>query len=351
MNSAKSQLNNTALALEDAQTEIRVLVKFAWLNKLNNEQLYFRLKKIIRRAIAGITIVRLKADAIRSLNNFARSQLKLWRSIPMQPHVVAFLGTQASKLFPFKDLPTQADLRVLKGIKSLSGANVIKYDIAVNKGIPLSKFYKDVWEQDVKPTLDKIINEVAYDPNDFTGRNSLRNLAEMEVRYNKHLEEIAELKASGAKLVIASTHADCSKRCAPHQGKIYSLDHSYGVTQDGRIYEPLENATDIYYTTKAGRVYKNGLLGFNCRHRLSVFTGQKPLTISEKERKTEYAITSEQRRLERAVRKKRVEALMLKDINKNGYQKAKKQATLLYKQYQEFSHSNDRAYYPMRVKI
>ena len=133
--------------------------------------------------------------------------------------------------------------------------------------MPLGKYYKDVWEENVLPTLDKIAQSKALDPNDLTGRNSLRNLAEMEVRYTDHLDSIDDLKSRGVKLVIASTHADCSKRCLRWQGRIYSLDGTYGEI-NGKKYIPLEVATNIYYTTKAGRVYKNGLLGFNCRHRL-----------------------------------------------------------------------------------
>lgn len=99
----------------------------------------------------------------------------------------------------------------------------------------------------------------------------------------------SDFKSNGVKLVIASAHADCSGRCSKWQGKVYSLDGSYGTTEDGREYQPLENATDVYYTTKAGRTYKNGLLGFNCRHKLHEFNGQQPQTISKEDRKKEYA--------------------------------------------------------------
>ncbi len=90
---------------------------------------------------------------------------------------------------------------------------------------------------------------------------------------------------------------------------------------------------EIYYTTKAGRTYKNGLLGFNCRHELRPYEGQLLPTISAEERKAEYAVTLRQRAMERAVRRKRVEALMLKDINKTWYLEARKKAAALYANY------------------
>lgn len=345
MKIAKSQLNEYALNLEDAQTEIRAIVKYAF---LSGELISITSKKIldvVNKAVKPIVISRLKLASKRSLINFANAQINGWRALRLTPAVLAYLGQEASKGFTFKRLPNKKDLAVLGEIKALKFPTF-------DKGIPLSRYYKDVWEQSVKPQLDRLAQGVALDPNDFTGRNSLRNLAEMEVRYKGHQDEIADLKVRGVKLVIASTHGDCSGRCAPWQGRVYSLDGSYGTTDDGRKYVPLEEATDVYYTTKAGITYKNGLLGFNCRHKLYEYqSGMRSPTVTAKERKQEYAITLKQRELERAVRKKKVEALMLKDINKAGYQKAKAEAKALYERYKEYSRENERAYYPMRVSI
>lgn len=347
MKTAQSQLNKSAIAIEDAQTEIRLLIKQSWMSNERLPQIAIRLDRIISKALKSITIARLKEDTRRSLKAFAQRQWQLWKGLKITPRLLVFLGAYATNTPPPKQIPSAVDL---KAISRLQGVESYEY-ITYNKGVPLNKYYKEVWNEGVKPTLDRLMNEIALDPNDFTGRNSLRNLAEMEVRYNDHLNKIANLKESGEKLVIASSHADCSKRCAPHQGKVYSLDGTYGRTADGRKYEPLENATDIYYTTKAGRVYKNGLLGFNCRHDLYPFKGQQPTVISEEQRKHEYSITQTQRQLERAVRKKRVEALMLKDIDKLGYKQAKAKASELYTNYRNYCNDNDRAYYPMRVAI
>lgn len=344
---AKSRQNRIVAALEQAQTDIRFLIKNAYLTDEPQESTNYRLQALINKAVKGISILRLRQDARRSLYLFASRQYRLWRSLKIKPPTLFYLGVQASKGFPLKTAPSTTDLKVVGQIK---GSNYFEYETR-NKGLPLSSYYKDVWEKQVKPTLERLTNTLALDPNDYTGRNSLRNLAEMEVRYNEHLQEISDFKSNGVKLVIASAHADCSGRCSKWQGKVYSLDGSYGTTEDGREYQPLENATDVYYTTKAGRTYKNGLLGFNCRHKLHEFNGQQPQTISKEDRKKEYAITLKQRQMERAVRKKRVEALMLKDIDKVGYQKAKTQARNLYVAYKNYSHENARAYYPMRISI
>lgn len=207
-------------------------------------------------------------------------------------------------------------------------------------------------ERNVKPALDRLAAQQARDPDDVSGRNTLRNRAEMEVRYQAHQDEISGFKARGVNLVICSTHADCSARCAPWQGRVYSLDGTYGTTDDGRRYEPLENATDILYTTKAGKTYKNGLLGFNCRHYLvpykSGYRFPKPNVVEERR---EYEITQEQRRLEANVRRWRTKAVELKGQDPKGYSEARKKAVEWNQAYIEFSKLNNRAYYPSRTKL
>ena len=200
------------------------------------------------------------------------------------------------------------------------------------------------------------MRDIPRDPDDLRRdserRNSLRNRAEMEVRYDDHLRQIEDFRAKGTKLVIASTHADCSDRCRPWQGRVYSLDGTSGTAPDGRKYVPLEDATDIFYTTKAGKVYKNGLLGFNCRHFLVEYQPflRFPRPSAEKQRE-EYKITLTQRSMERDVRRLRVEADTWRGIDADRARKATKKATEAYRRYRDFSKAHDRAYYPSRVQI
>lgn len=359
MKIARNRLNEYALILEDAQTEIREIIKTAFLLSLTKPVIERKVNTVITKTAKQIKIPRLASDSRQSLLTFASRQYALWLSLALPIKTIKVLGSEAGKGFPYKSKPTtKAERAIIASVENslLSVGKPLTRQITPSyitdsKGVPLSTYYKDVWQNKVKPTLDRIASEVALDPNDYTGRNSLRNLAEMEVRYNDHLEAIERFKADGVRLVVASAHADCSDRCAKWQGRVYSLDGTYGVTPEGHRYVPLEVATDIYYTTKAGRRYKNGLLGFNCRHKLEEYKGELLPTVSAEERKREYAITVRQREMERAVRKKRVEALMLKDINEVGYKQAQAESKRLYTAYKNFCHSNDRAYYPMRVAI
>ena len=164
------------------------------------------------------------------------------------------------------------------------------------------------------------------------------------------------LRDEGHKLVICSTHADCSDRCAPWQGRVYSLDGTSGVTDDGRKYVPLEEATNqnnVYYTNpKTGTKYKGGLLGYNCRHFLVPYKkGYRfPKPDAQEERK-QYEITKKQRGFERNVIKWKTQAIEYKGIDKDKYEFAKKKAIEWNNAYIEYSKANHRAYYPSRTKI
>lgn len=338
MQIAKDNINPYALRLEDAQGDIRELVKRAYLYRLSQGYVNRELDKIISEAVKNIEIPRLQNDARISLINFANAQRVTWQTT-VGPELLEYLVIAMQSVSP-PPPPSRIE-------SELFGSMSFGTD---ERGVPLQRFYQDVWKQRVQPVIDKLVKERALDPNDLTGRNSLRNLAEMEVRYHDHQDSIDDLRASGARLVVCSSHADCSDRCAKWQGRVYSLDGTSGEI-DGHKYVPLETATDVYYTTKSGRTYKNGLLGFNCRHYLTEYRGQLLPTVSAKERRAEYDITKRQRLLEREVRDAKANAQYYKDIDTKRYKEYARRARDIYAEYKRFSAENNRAYYPMRVRI
>lgn len=346
---APDPLNEQASVLVDAQTDIKTAIKQNVLSGRDREQVKAEVRKIIDRAIARIRSPTLQGDARVSLMRFADRAYTQFitnlQSIALQllPAVVVLMrgitAKEQSGEFYVPSTPAEYKAAVQLGYT------------AYNKGIPLQEFQK-LYIDHVTNALDNLAQINALDPNDFTGRNSLRNLAEMQVRYERHQDEIEGFKQRGTRLVVCSVHADCSDRCSHWQGGVYSLDGTSGITDDGRRFQPLENATDIYYTTKAGRTYKNGLLGFNCRHKLFEYkTGIVIPTVSEEEQKREYAITRRQREMERGVIEAREKALEQKGVNIGEYRKWKSLAQQRYAAYKDYSRANDRAFYPDRVKI
>lgn len=299
------------------------------------------MERVIQESVKQIPIWQLRDAAVRSLRNFANKQYNtLFRALGLPSAFLMLIASVIDESIPAKQREV-----IARQIE-------LNYSENIPVGVPLQTYAKQYTEEKLKPVLDELSTQNALDPDDVSGRNSLRNRAEMEVRYDDHLESISKLKEDGNKLVIASSHADCSKRCSPWQGRVYSLDGTSGTTPDGRKFVPLEEATDIYYTTKAGRTYKNGLLGFNCRHYLMPYKdGLKPPKPNKELERKEREITQRQRELERNVRLWRTRALEYKNVDYNAYRQAKEQAIKWNKYYIEFSKNNGRAYYPSRTKL
>lgn len=333
--------------MEEAETQIRSIVKEEYVRRTPLVVINKKVNEVIKKALAKVKIPSLRLSATKSLINFFRRQYdEIKRISPDKLLIATFLYSYLIG----ERKPTEEQKTALRR-QNISISNG-RASTNLTYGVPLQKFSRDYFRDNVRPIYERLVKQYPLDPNDVSGRNSLRNLAEMEVRYQSHKDSIENLKAKGVKLVIASTHADCSERCAKWQGKVFSLDGTYGTTDDGRPYEPLENATDIYYTTKAGKTYKNGLLGFNCRHFLIPYkSGYRFPKPNVNEERRQYGITLRQRELERQVRKWRTEAITLRGLNREAYLSARQKAIEWNKAYIKFSHDNGRAYYPSRTEI
>ena len=184
------------------------------------------------------------------------------------------------------------------------------------------------------------------------GALSLRSLTELSLRKQYHEDSLKEFRTAGVNLVWVSTHSDCSERCAPWQGRLYSLDSSVG-TQDKHQYVPIEKATDIFMTSKRGRIFKNGLFGFNCRHYMIQYTygSTYPIGYEADEIEKEREISSKQRSMERQIFKIKHKAILLKDIDPKESSKLRKEAAQKRDEYIKFSEENSHAYYPDRISI
>lgn len=212
---------------------------------------------------------------------------------------------------------------------------------------PLKEYSQDYMRK-VRSAFDNLAKSQAKD--DYGSNVSLRNIAEMTVRYEDKLREIEKLKTDGNNLVWISAHANCSKRCEAAQGKLYSLDGTRGSI-DGVSYRPLEEVTEVYVTTKSGKTYRNGIIyGFNCRHYLIPYKkGTKPIEVSAEVVEKQRKINNTQRAMEREVRYYRDKAVI--EPTKEARKEARAKAKAAYARYIAFSSKNNVAYYPSRVAI
>lgn len=355
---APDRLNKQALAVEEAQGLIRNAVKDALLYRQNKGELDKKVLHIIQLCLASISIPSLKDATYRSLVAFYHRQRQLASQIS-QRRLLTFLcllklmeqSKDAEKQSPYTAQITLTEARNVVGVE-LDDPTLEISDNVRNLGVPLEKYHRDYYRDNIMPTFKRMAAEEALDPDSeryWDKRSTLRNRAEREVRYQGNLDEREEFEARGVRLVIVSAHADCSERCREWQGRVYSLDGTSGKTSDGREYVPLEVATDIY--TPDGK-WKNGLFGFNCRHYMVEYKdGYKFPKVSPAREAKEYKITTKQRYMERQVRHWRTEAEMARGVNKERYEYAKAKAKQYNSRYVAYSHKHDRPYYDTRTRI
>ena len=126
----------------------------------------------------------------------------------------------------------------------------------------------------------------------------------------------------GNALVAVSAHAGARELCYPYQGRVYSTDGSSGTVEDlhGEVleYDSLDNTS---YGLPAG------LLGINCGHFISPFIPGlsviRDTPQDKEENDRQYALSQQQRRLEREVRYAKREAAMMDAMgDKAGFEKA-----------------------------
>lgn len=116
----------------------------------------------------------------------------------------------------------------------------------------------------------------------------------------------------GVDLIEVSSHMGARPKCAHDQGKIFSRSNQSGIAHDGNgrkiRYEPLSS-------TSYGQ--PDGLFGINCRHQKYPFVDgvnfQTYFPYDEAENAKRYKEFQTQRAMERDIRKKKRECMMLEE--------------------------------------
>ena len=355
---AAGRLNSQALTLEEAQSEIRVAVKDAAILRTPRAELDKKVKEIIARALDRIKIPSLKDAARRSLLQFYQKQRLIAAQIPREALFLYFAllklggGGKIEKGSTEYEYTRSISLETARQTVRRAAGTEIPSVETIELGTARQTYTKTYFEEMIKPTFERMAREEALDPDseEYLGRvHTLRNRAEREVRHEGHTQMLEDFRARGIKLVIVSSHADCSDRCKPFQGKVFSLDGTSGKTDDGRSYQPIETATDIW--TENGK-WKNGLFGFNCRHFIVEYRdGYRFPTVSAETEREQYKITLKQRALERHVREWRERALMLKGTGDPSYSVARRKAIEWNKRYRDYSVKNRRPVDNTRTQI
>lgn len=320
--------------IEEAQTKIKLLIRDFVLDGKGFLKLDKAVQKQITETVKELEFESLKQETRVGLNLFAEKVYKQF---------VNDLGYNYTSLM--------AAVKLLKqGAFTQKELDILNESIAKTQNeiaVPNQEYHK-VYMGRVKTALD---NMRKVEAKQYGSGISLRNVAEMQVRYENHAKMLNDLRERGENAVVCSTHANCSSRCEPWQGKHYTLDGSTKVI-DGKTFIPLETAVDVYVATRSGKTYKNGLLGYNCRHKILSYRKNEQIpNVGAKEIEREREIDKRMRELERGVRSWKEERDLNQNIDRNRYLYARQKAIDWNKKYIQYAQENQRAYYPDRVKI
>lgn len=330
----------------DAETDLKLLIRDCILSGETLMQVNNKVTEFIRDIVDKLESEAIKEKVKQSFPMFATRLYYKWLTVfGTQAMAVAFLtALKAQKTA----IPKQVE-EVLKAIPKQRELSVYTPSLdaqAYNRATPNAMYNLD-YEKEIQKRINEIADMTAK--TDYASRYSLRASVELQVREEHNQKQIQDLKNKGERLAWIDTHANCSERCQPLQGRLYSLDGTSGI-EDGIEYQPLETATEIY--DKYG--YKNGCLsGFNCRHRLlSYKKGFRPIEIPESVMKAQRELERQQRYMERTIRRYESRALMSRTENQTkAYKHYKELVKKWTKRYEDFSRKNKIPFYPSRLDI
>lgn len=320
--------------IEEAQTDIKLVIK-EYVDGIRTYASALRqVRKIIAETIKELESKELKVSAKQTLQDYVRQLMKkAFESIGIPATLLVMAFASLNTGVKFKDI-------------AKSYASELPKDV-FEVGQPANVFHEEYQRR-----VEAVYRELAKAEPMYDERISLRNIAEMTVRYDKTMGDIQKFIERGVNLVVSSIHANCSKRCEQWQGGHYTLDNTYQYV-DGIEFQPLKNATDQYYVTKKGKVYKNGhITGYNCRHYLMEYKkGLRQIPVSAEVVEKQRAIDHKMRYLERQVREWKDKALLYKGTAKDKFLEARAKAKQWNNRYIEFAKANNRAYYPSRTDV
>ncbi|MBQ9116547.1 MAG: hypothetical protein IJY04_05945 [Clostridia bacterium] len=389
---ASSRITEETIAIEAAETDIKEQAKKSVKNAEPRSEYMKKVGEILKKHLARVRSPTLRETALNSLADFSakvyneeKRLLELYYGVYKIAVIAKEQNARDGEKMYLEALELIGDLRKAPGLNLLIAIDAppppLDFDIrgtghdplltseamvddgtpsgVYRRALPLNELHETYMKR-VKAERDLLALESADAL--YTHNVSLRNIAEMTVRYEAQTKMIEDLRGSGVRLVYIEPHANCSKRCAKYQvggskhpSGLYSLDETEGITEeDGVPYRPLSFATDNpedSYTTAEGKTYQNGCVtGYNCRHRLIPYKPyNKPPPIPARVIKERREWEETQREMERNIRLLRGKVLQSTSSEERAKYKAKVNA--LVAKYESFSRERGIAFYPARTKI
>ncbi len=328
---------NELLIIAEAETLLKEEITNGVMNNVSKTEIYNKCSSIIATHIKLIPEARkascrraLLQMVIRDYTLFSMNAKIIMRNA--QAAIPGYVFTSPNELFEKKESI------ITRGFKTDR-----------KHGLPIVANYQKQLRDEVK-VLSATQAEVTEVTNGKPSKMTLRNKSEMTIRYEANLEDVKKLNDEGVDLVWTSSHVDCSARCEPYQGKLWSISgKNAGKTIDGHKVGKLNDA--LQGPKKDG----NGIInGYNCRHYLIPYKkGSKPPVEYDKSLiKKEREVNTKQRTYESRIRQLKIqERLARKQGDKDVANKLNEKWKLLDRKYKHFSLTNGRAFYPWRTQV
>ena len=200
----KQNLNWQTILIEEAQTDIKLAIKKYITAQESYARVLREVRKIIKETITDLESKELKISAKQTLENYVRQLMqKAFMSIGIPLTLMTMAFARLSTGVKFKDIAKTYSAELPKDV----------FEIAQPKNV-----FSEEYEKRVKEVYNELAKaEPMYDTN-----ISLRNIAEMTVRYDNTIKQIQGFISRGVNLVVGSQHANCSKRCEKWQGGHYT---------------------------------------------------------------------------------------------------------------------------------
>ena len=325
------------LAIEQANSEIKSLLvrsrkEFIPLEEINKE-----IKSVINK------------QALK-FNKYPNVKIMFLRSMEANSQKWSKIYTENLKILNKQTLRTlrKAGISIPQVEFGFNNTDTFRPYVTSNKkGLAIIKDYDKKVNREIRKLVDDNPKTSYYDKNGKVRTKNLRNEAETRVRLEANREDINKVKDK-EKFVMTTSHADCSPRCEPWQGRLFSTDGTSGY-KDGMHYVPLKEAME------GENGDGNGIIsGYNCRHRAVPYRKgmRKPEEYSKQEIKKERALDTKQRYHENRIRKMKLEEKL---ASENGNIERAKILNERWKKennkYEVFSLRNERAFYKWRTEI
>lgn len=350
-----SKYQSTFLPIfQKAETRIKMLILFFFINMKSKAELRLRINAIISLVAKKIPMSLENRDAyINGLFATSNKMISLFYDKPrinFDKYVNVIKnnfpkGENMPKIDTPKDLlnivnTKPSALKVNMWSESKASVRVMNYNKEIQSYIGnMSKTTMVTSESGKKPI-------------------SLWQKAELDIRHQKQMDKLQELKDDGIQYAWTSSHPDCSERCEPWQGKLFDITSEHSELSGFRMDKKLDGNQVYCLNEIMNQVddygYKNNIIsGFNCRHYLIPY--QKNIKPVSEYTKGEIA---KQRKIESNIKdmERKIRYLKQQEIgyNKSNAKSNFKYSSLIKKkieQYKQYCNANGYAWEKYRIDV